>query len=205
MPPDFNKPTLLYGGSFDPLHLGHVAIADFCRKQIQDLEQVVFLPCAISPGKAAPIASGTLRLAWLNSFCESTPTTGIYYSVWSEELDRGGTSYTIDTLRRARSLGAIRENLYFLVGADAYCGLSTWKDAEHLRGFCRIVVADRPGSEPVLTHHDDITLKNSPIALSSSDIRAALRSGSVPENVLPDAVSTALRTVILNSDNPYAK
>lgn len=197
--PNFKKNTLLYGGSFDPIHLGHVSILNSCLEQLEEIRQVVLLPCAQSPGKSRALASDADRLRWLElAFPDEV-------LVWTEEILRGGESYMIETLKVAASLGARSESLFLLVGSDSYNSLDHWKHSDQLRDYTRIVVADRPGAEVILAHPGDIQIDVDPRSTSSTEIRESLASGDIPERELPQVVADDIRTLILNSTNPYVK
>src|SRR5262245_52448237 len=103
----------LFGGSFDPVHWGHVRLAECCQQQAP-LDRVVFVPAAQQPLKHhAPQASGADRVAMLGLIAEGRPD----WCVSTIELDRGGRSYTVDTLRAFRA-EAPQTELFLLLGAD---------------------------------------------------------------------------------------
>ncbi len=197
--PDFSKTTLLFGGSFDPLHLGHIRMIEHCREEIEEIEQSLLVPCAHSPGKFGLSASKEQRLRWLE---KGTPES---IAIWTEELNRGGESYTIDTLKAAHRLGATSDALFLLMGADSYASLTKWKSPSEIRKFATIVVAQRPTIEFKLSDQRDKILDLPPVDISSTAIRSALREGQIPEESLPAAITDDIREVILNSGNPYAK
>lgn len=199
---DFTKKTALYGGSFDPIHLGHIHVAKECQKLL-GVEQVVFVPCAQSPGKFAPVASTVERLHMLQLALETLP-----FLIWEVELNRGGESYTIDTLREARNLrsdSAGEVPLYWIVGGDAYEGLPKWNRASDLRNYCKIVVVNRPQNQITLQSSEDIMLEIEPLPLSSTELRKKLALGEVPENTMPMEVFNYLRKLCLLGQNPYDK
>ena len=129
------------GGTFDPVHLGHLHAAR-CVRLAFALPEVVLVPAAVPPHKKRPgMAAAAHRLAMLRLAAQEEA----WLSVSTAELDRGGISYTIDTLRgmrRARPLGAP----LFILGADAFLELRTWKEPESLVRQFDLVVVDRPGS-----------------------------------------------------------
>ncbi len=197
--PDFSKITLLYGGSFDPVHIGHLRIVEACRREIPEIEQVLLLPCAQSPGKAGVIADAEARMSWL----ELTATNGM--QIWTEEIERGRESFMVDTLAEAARQGAKRENLYLLVGSDTYASIDCWKEPERLRDFAQIIVANRPNYPVTLADPSDTHLVIEPLAMSSTEIREHLARSIVPMTMLPPAVAKDFRDRILNSTNLYAK
>lgn len=136
---------IYYGGTFDPVHLGHLAIARAARDELQ--VAVRMLPAADPPHRAVPGATAEQRFAMLSLAIGDEPGLLLDH----RELDRavrfpGRPSYTVDTLRELRGeLGPSRP-LAWLVGADSLLGLSSWHEWESLFGLAHFVVAERPGS-----------------------------------------------------------
>jgi nicotinate-nucleotide adenylyltransferase len=122
----------IYGGSFDPVHLGHLLLAECCREQLR-LDEVWLIPAAVPPHKQArQRASGKARLEML----ELALAGSEHLRPSPMEIDRGGVSYTVETL------AAIREQqpaaaLFLLLGADALCDLPTWRDPARI---CELAV-----------------------------------------------------------------
>jgi nicotinate-nucleotide adenylyltransferase len=128
----------VFGGTFDPVHVGHLAIANAALEEL-DLDRLLFVPARKSPlKKDGPIASATDRIAMLDASIADEPR----FAVSRIELDRDGPSYTVDTLSALRDQG----ELFLLLGSDAYAGLAQWKDPERVRSLATIVVAARPGA-----------------------------------------------------------
>ena len=196
---DFRKPTALFGGSFDPIHSGHLHVANEVLRLRPEIKSLFFVPAHISPGKPSPSASSAERLHFLELALHGTP-----FQAWSYELQRPGESYTIDTLEEAHKLGAQRERLYWVMGADTYRSFETWKRHESIRALAQLIVVDRPGS-PLVSHNpQDILLSITPNGLSSSTIRGALKQGKIPENAFPPPLERHLNEMLLKSKNPYA-
>jgi nicotinate-nucleotide adenylyltransferase len=181
----------LYGGSFDPVHLGHLLVARAAREEL-GLDRVVFIPAARSPFKpdSEPTPAATrvmlLRLALL----------GLEWaSVDPWEIDRGGISYTIDTLRHFHATQPDAE-LFYLVGGDHTPTLPQWKDAEELASLTRFVVIPRPGSPPpaLPAPFQGGALRGFPFGVSSSEIRNRVRAGRSIRFLVPDAVAEAIAT-----------
>lgn len=201
--PDFRKPTILFGGSFDPLHLGHLELARGALAAVAQLvpdPQIVFVPAFLSPGKAAAKASPEARLELLRVGLANTP-----YEIWDFELRRPGPSYTIETLREAQRRGATSDRLFLLVGSDAYTDMPQWKESGKIREYVRLLVGNRPGHPVKTMHADDSVIPIQPLPLASQEIRRALENGVVPEDALPAQLAEELRRLSLNSRNPYAK
>ncbi|MGE5171040.1 MAG: nicotinate-nucleotide adenylyltransferase [Rudaea sp.] len=132
-------PLAILGGTFDPVHYGHLRAADEVRKAL-DLPEVHLIPAADPPHREAPRASARDRVAMLDLAVREFP--GLL--VDTREIARGGKSYTVDTLRefRAEHPGA---PLLLIVGADAFRGLATWHQWRSLFALAHIVVVPRPG------------------------------------------------------------
>ena len=131
--------ALLYGGTFDPVHAGHLAVARAARDALG--ADVAFLPAADPPHRAAPGASAEQRARMIELAIAGEPG----FSVDRRELQRAGPSWTVDTLRDLRAERGPAAPLAWLVGADAFRGLPTWHDWRELLDLAHFVVAVRPG------------------------------------------------------------
>lgn len=180
----------LFGGSFDPVHLGHLLVARAALEELE-LDRLFFIPAAQSPFKPerqpAPgaVRARLLRLAlagWTR--CE----------VDEQELRRGGVSYTIDTVRdyTRRFPGA---ELVYLIGADHVPSLPGWREAGELARLLEFVVIPRPGETAAAfpPPFRGRVLKGFPIAVSASEIRARVRAGLPLQPLVPAAVAEAIR------------
>jgi nicotinate-nucleotide adenylyltransferase len=181
----------LFGGSFDPVHHGHLLVAQAAREELQ-LNRLFFIPAAQSPFKpeAKPSAPNErlrlLRLALAGKdWCELD----------LQEIERGGVSYTIDTLRdyTRRFPGA---ELFYLIGADHVAQLPKWREAAELAGLARFVVIPRPGDadSPFPSPFQGQTLRGFPFGVSSSQIRARVKAGLPIDHLTPAAVAEAIRS-----------
>ncbi|HLX68337.1 MAG TPA: nicotinate (nicotinamide) nucleotide adenylyltransferase [Verrucomicrobiae bacterium] len=184
----------LFGGSFDPVHLGHLLMAQAAREEL-GLDRLFFIPAAQSPFKPDtktapnPDRLRLLRLALAGkSWCE----------IDEQELQRGGVSYTIETVRdySRRFAGA---QLYYLIGADHVQKLTSWREADELTRLAEFVVVPRPGeSEPSFPKpFRGHVLKGFPLAVSSSQIRARIKAGQPIEQLVPATVAEAIRSSFL--------
>src|SRR5262245_10708221 len=127
----------VFGGTFDPVHVGHLAIANAALEELA-LDRLLFVPAHRSPLKQGdPIASARDRVAMLEASIAGEPR----FRVSRVELDREGPSYTVDTLEQLGGEG----DLFLVVGSDAYADLARWKDPDRIRALATIVVAARPG------------------------------------------------------------
>ncbi len=195
---DFSRATALFGGSFDPVHEGHLHVARELRAALPEIEQLLFVPANQSPGKPPPHASAAQRLSWLRLAVQPAG-----FGVWDTELTRGGDSFTVDTLEQAHRQGAARDRLFFVVGYDAFSSFSTWKNPARIRELCRLVVVNRPGQlSPQPTGHE-LFVAIPPHPASSSEIRDQLASGATPR-WLREPVLAEIEN-ILPLHNPYGK
>ena len=131
----------LFGGSFDPVHYGHLLLAECCRERCR-LEQVWFLPAAVPPHKQdRTLTSPEARIEMLELAVAGHPA----FAVNRDEVDRGGVSYTVDTLRHFRGQDPEGE-LLLLMGSDMLYDLPQWREAEQICRLAIPVVASRPGA-----------------------------------------------------------
>jgi nicotinate-nucleotide adenylyltransferase len=129
----------ILGGTFDPIHNGHVELAREVRDAL-DLAAVRLIPAGDPPHRAAPVATAAHRLAMVELAIEGVPSL----EVDAREIDRPGRSYTVDTLRSLRDEAPERA-LALIVGADAFVGLPTWHRWHDLFELAHVVVVARPG------------------------------------------------------------
>ena len=180
----------LFGGSFDPVHLGHLLVALAAREELQ-LDRLIFVPATQSPFKperkptTARERVRLLRLALAGwPWCE----------IDEQELQRGGISYTIDTLRDYSKRFSTAE-IFYLIGADHASQLHRWRDADELARLARFVVIPRPGQSACAlpAGFKGQQLAGFPAAISSSQIRARVKAGQPIEPLVPAAVAEAIR------------
>jgi len=180
----------LFGGSFDPVHIGHLLVATAAREELQ-LDRLFFIPAAQSPFKPGrqPAAPGErlrlLRLALAGwDWCEAD----------DQELRRGGVSYTVDTLRNyAKRFSGAR--LYYLVGADQAGQLDKWREANELARLAEFLVIPRPdqAAAKLASPFRGRELRGFSVAVSSSQIRARIKARQPIEPLVPPAVAEAIR------------
>jgi nicotinate-nucleotide adenylyltransferase len=182
----------IFGGSFNPVHLGHLLVAQAALEEMA-LTKLFFVPAAQSPFKPeSKPASASERLRWLRLALAGCP----WAEVDDQEIRRGGVSFTIETLRdySRRFVGA---DLFYLIGADQIAQLPKWKDAPELARLATFVVLPRPGQiqTPLPSPFSGQWLAGLPLAVSSSQIRTRIRAGLSIRHLVPAAVAEA----ILNS------
>ena len=174
----------LFGGSFDPVHQGHLLVAELLR-QLEDLDRVVFVPAWRSPLKPRSRASPAARWAMLRLAVRGNPA----FRCSDAELRRGGPSFTIDTVRAWRRSRRQRPTL--LLGGDALLELHTWRDWRALLREARPVVFARPGAAAARQRARALGLRYHEVALcstSSSALRAALRRQQSIRYQVPEPV-----------------
>lgn len=130
----------IFGGTFDPVHIGHLRTAVELR-QLLDLDEIRLVPAARPPHREQPLVSAAHRVAMLRAAVYREP--GL--CVDDRELHRGGPSYTIDTLRELRAELGRQTRLCLCVGMDSLVGLSAWRQWRELTDYAHLVVAARPG------------------------------------------------------------
>ena len=184
----------LFGGSFDPVHLGHLLVAQAAVEEL-GLDRLFFIPAAQSPfkpdSKPAPAA---VRLQLLRLALAGRTN----YEIDEQEIRRGGVSYTVDTLRDyAKNLPGAE--LFYLIGADHVAHLPEWREPAELAALAEFVVIPRPG-EPAADFPAPFRgrkLKGFPLGVSSLEIRARVRAGLSVELLVPPTVAEAIRTAKL--------
>jgi nicotinate-nucleotide adenylyltransferase len=199
----------IFGGTFDPVHYGHLRPALELLQELP-LRELRFVPCSVPPHREAPQAGAELRVAMLRAALEGQP--GLVLD--ERELQRPGPSYTVDTLRSLREeLGAVP--LCLVIGGDAFRGLATWHRWEDLIELAHLIVMRRPGWEapaegPVAALYAQrrtdsaAALAQSPagrilawpvtqLDISASRIRRDIGLGKSPRYLLPDAVWELIR------------
>lgn len=180
----------LFGGSFDPVHLGHMLVARAACEELA-LDRLFFIPAAQSPFKpGSEPASAALRLRMLRLALAGRSN----YEIDEQEIQRGGVSYSIDTARAYAKLfsGAA---LFYLIGADHVPTLPKWREAEALAALVQFVVIPRPGETPAtLAPPFRIQILGGwPLKLSSSQVRTRVREGRAVDHLLPNGVSEVIR------------
>ncbi|MGA2802038.1 MAG: nicotinate-nucleotide adenylyltransferase [Verrucomicrobiota bacterium] len=184
----------LFGGSFDPVHLGHLLVAQAAIEEL-GLDRLFFIPAAQSPFKpetkpTAPTERMRLLRLALAGFCRC--------EIDEQELRRGGISYTIETLRDyARRIP--KAELFYLIGADSVAKLQEWREANELARLAQFVAIPRPGQAPLNfpPPFRGRMLKGFPFDISSSQIRARVKAGLPIEHLVPLPVAEAIRNAQL--------
>jgi len=131
----------IMGGTFDPIHLGHLIIAEESRYWF-NLDRVIFIPAGVPPHKPGkPISDKEHRFNMTVLATEDNPA----FEVSRIEIDRSGPSYAVDTLTELKRIYGEKTRLFFITGADAILEILTWHQPERLRCMCKFIAATRPG------------------------------------------------------------
>ena len=181
--------TCIFGGTFDPPHIGHLLVAQTVFES-EHFERLIFVPANISPTKKnGDSSSPETRLKML----EMSLINNTNFEISDIEIKREGVSYTVDTLEEfVNSLNLDKKDLFFLMGSDTLRSFHTWKDPEKIMELCNIIVAIRPGFAPsdipqwVL---DNVRFANIPrFEVSSTNIRRRWRDGKTIRYMVPKEV-----------------
>jgi nicotinate-nucleotide adenylyltransferase len=180
----------LFGGSFDPIHIGHLLVAQAAVEEL-GLDRLFFVPAAQSPFKPdSRPAPAAVRLQLLRLALAGQS----HYEIDEQEIRRGGVSYTIDTLHGyAKDFPGAK--LFYLIGTDHVAKLNDWREPNELARLAEFVVIPRPGEVPTdfPPPFRGRWLKGFPLAVSSLAIRARLKVGLPVEPLVPTAVAEAIR------------
>ena len=204
-----SKLIAYFGGSFDPIHQGHLAAA----RELVDvfaLATLVFLPAALSPLKQQSLAIQH-RVAMLKLAIEDDRI----FAIDEQELHRPQPSYTIDTLRTLRTQYSAQQSLAFIIGMDSFLSLPKWRDWQQLTDFAHLIVVSRPDFDAQFSTELQAWLNNrrcndrllleyqphglvyfvatQPYAVSSTDIRARLALGQNTSATLPPRVAAYIQ------------
>jgi nicotinate-nucleotide adenylyltransferase len=199
----------LFGGTFNPVHLGHLRAAEEIREKF-GLEKTIFIPAHVPPHKKDSVVSAQHRFEMVKTALEDNP----HFIVSDIELRRQGNSYSFDTIGHfSREYGPGAE-LFFIMGADAFREIHTWKQYPEFFSLCNFIVMSRPGSlepepeknapagfaamftfNPGGPHYEHRSGRRmyfcriSPLDISSTGIRQAVREGRSVKYLVPDSVA----------------
>ena len=179
------------GGTFDPIHHGHLVAAEEARWQFH-LDRVMFVPAGRPWQKPVGVSPAEDRHAMTVLATASNPA----FTVSRVEVDHPGPAYTVDTLRRLRAAEPDGTRLFFIIGADAVLQLLTWKDPDQVLAQAELIAATRPGFDldrlvsqvpgaAGRVHRMDIPA----LAISSSDLRGRVARGAPIRYLVPDEVA----------------
>ncbi|MBF0521488.1 MAG: nicotinate-nucleotide adenylyltransferase [Candidatus Omnitrophica bacterium] len=188
----------ILGGTFNPVHIGHLAIAEWACEQLK-LDKVIFVPSHLPPHKTSRgVLDSKHRFEMVLQAVKDNPCFGVS----DFEVNREGKSYSIDTVEHFRSIFPKDTKFYFIIGEDALTTLSDWKDIDRLTELVDFVAVNRPG-----THHlkSKVPVKFIPmlgIDVSSSYVRKCLTSGKSAKYFLPENVIKYIKKHHLYTSRP---
>lgn len=189
----------MLGGTFDPIHYGHLAIAEDCLAQLS-LDEVLFLPAGDPPHKQhRPISPADDRVAMVDLAIADNPS----FRLSRIDVDRPGPSYSVDTVWALREQLGSEVRIFFIVGADSLADLPRWREPERLARLCQIVAVNRPGHpwpdpsrlEGVIPDaaRRIITLTTPGVDVSASELRRRVAQGKPIRYLVPDVVLAYIR------------
>jgi nicotinate-nucleotide adenylyltransferase len=199
----------IFGGTFDPIHIGHLRIALELKQQLQ-LDEMRLLPCYLPPHRPTPGASANQRVDMLEIALQDCAELQID----KRELQRDKPSYTYDTLHDLRAEVGEQTSLCLCMGMDSFATLDTWHNWDQLLQLAHILVVARPGwllpesgavADLLQSCRGDSTaiaqqaagaivvLEQRLLPISATDIRAQIRSGHSPQFLVPDGVWNYIR------------
>jgi nicotinate-nucleotide adenylyltransferase len=187
------------GGSFDPVHVAHVALAESALVALR-LDEVRWIPVGQPWQKARQLAPAEHRVAMVERAVAHEPR----FTVDRIEVDRAGPSYTLDTVRALQAAHPEVVEWCLVIGLDQYLNLPTWQGWTELIQRVTLAVATREGADPepaleLAAHpHRMLTLPMAPHAVSSTDIRSRLNRGETPESLVPTLLSEGVARYIAN-------
>ncbi len=182
------------GGTFDPIHNGHLAVAEEVRSRL-GLSEILFVPAGRPWLKGdTPISPAELRVEMVRLAVADKP----YYKVSTMEIEREGPSYTVDTMGELRAQIGVGNELYFILGWSSLAELPQWKEPARIIRLCKLIAVPRPGyPRPDLRSLDtsipglsrSVTLLDKPeVDISASDIRDRVAQGQSISGLVPEAV-----------------
>lgn len=193
------------GGTFDPVHNGHLIAAQTACEKLQ-LEKVIFIPTGNTTYKEVEnVSSGEDRYRMTSLAVESNEM----FCVSSAEIDKCGVSYTVDTIEELRKHCDSDTEIYFILGADVIKAVSGWKGFDRLSEMCEFIAVTRPGySDKDISSYNSLDNRNAKIRfleapaldISSSYIRTAVREGKSVKYLLPEAVEKYIALHMLYKD-----
>ena len=189
----------ILGGTFDSIHNGHLGVAEEVKMRL-DLTKIIFVPTG-QPWlkKAIPVAAGEERVEMVRLAIADKP----YFELSRIEIDRAGSSYTVDTIAEFKNISGTGSELYFMLGWDTLSELDRWREPERLVSMCYLVAAHRPGilrpdlkaleaSIPGISERV-IIMDNPVIDISASAIRDRVANGLSIRHLVPETVNRYIK------------
>ncbi len=180
----------VFGGTFDPLHIGHLIIAERAREEFE-LQKVMFIPTNIPPHKPTPLASALDRLELVKIAVQDNP----YFEVSDMEIKRGGVSYWVDTLRELKK-GYSKDEIFTLIGMDEAFDFMNWKEPKEILKLSMFIIITRPGKsrDKVISFlNKNANFINLNLDISSSEIRERINRGESIKHLVPEKVEAYIK------------
>lgn len=173
----------ILGGTFNPPHLGHLVLAEESVRKLK-LDKLIFIPTRISPHKKIGYNNAYMRYRMVALACTGNPR----FKASSIELERKGVSYSVDTLRKLKSIYGKRAELFFIAGSDSLKELESWKNIDEVLKIVNFVVAVRPGF-PVRKLKRKVKFIAIPaIDVSSSMVRSRVQLSQSIRYLVPESI-----------------
>ena len=188
------KPVGLLGGSFDPVHFGHLRLAMECLQTIR-LSKIIFMPLNSPPHRGDLTANPHQRIEMLKLAMNKIENL----EVSDIEIIRAGTSYTIDTLGELQKI-YINQPICLILGMDAFQNLHTWKDWGHIPDYAHIIIADRPDTKLMLNNEKIDTFYKSRLTSRTEELHTSL-AGKIIKLEMPvmEISSSNIRSLLINN------
>ena len=189
----------IMGGTFDPIHNGHLITAEYIRKQLK-MEKVLFIPAYVAPHKiGGEFALALDRYNMVELAIKDNP----HFALSDIEIKRAGVSYTYDTIKTLYDKYKDKYDLNFLVGADSVTQLGTWHKIKEIMEICTFVAAKRPGFTLELDKVEElfgdlgkrsiVWVDTPTVDVSATDIRQRVKDNLPIDNLVPQAVAEYIR------------
>lgn len=188
----------IYGGSFDPIHNGHLITALYVLER-RRLDKIIFVPCNISPHKISQnYSANNHRLEMVKLATKDFPN----FEVSDYEIQKGDISFTYDTLLH---YSKIHKKIELIIGYDNLVVFDTWKNPDEIIKLARLLVLKRNSISGVRTHHNyyekAVFMQNPTVEISSTDIRTRIKRNKILNSLIPDSVLDYIKNNKLYVEN----